>query len=341
MRGSFYRFAVFGTFASALLRAQAGTPSQPPKPVDMSSHSIQFVPVDKGVKLEVLDWGGSGKALIFLAGLGSDAHVYDTFAPKFTFAYHVYGITRRGYGASSAPKPDCDNYSADRLGDDVLAVMEALKINQPVLVGHSLAGEELSSIGTRYPGNVAGLVYLDAGYDYAYYDAKAANGDPVVDFAIARREMEQLVSPLAPRERKALVKDLLEVSLRRVEKDLQLSQQHLETVPDTTPAPPNTPEVRFGLAVQRGVQKFTGVKCPTLAIFAVPHNLGPQPGLDTAARAAAAADELARTSAQVNAFEAGNPGARVVRMPNADHLIFQSNEADVLREMKTFVAKLP
>jgi non-heme chloroperoxidase len=32
-----------------------------------------------------------------------------------------------------------------------------------VLVGHSLAGEELSSIGSRYPERVAGLIYLDGG----------------------------------------------------------------------------------------------------------------------------------------------------------------------------------
>lgn len=36
-------------------------------------------------------------------------------------------------------------------------------------MGHSLAGEELSSIGSRFPKRVAGLVYLDAGYEYALY----------------------------------------------------------------------------------------------------------------------------------------------------------------------------
>jgi pimeloyl-ACP methyl ester carboxylesterase len=41
------------------------------------------------------------------------------------------------------------------------------------------------------------------------------------------------------------------------------------------------------------------------------------------------------------AFEKGNPGARVVRLPNADHFVFNSNEADVIREMDAFLAKLP
>ena len=32
----------------------------------------------------------------------------------------------------------------------------------PVLVGHSLAGEGLSSNGSRFPNKVSGLIYLDA-----------------------------------------------------------------------------------------------------------------------------------------------------------------------------------
>ena len=88
---------------------------------DPSPHKIHFVTVEKGVKLEVLDWGGSGPPLVFLTGLNNTAHVFDTFAQKFTDKHHVYAITRRGYGASSAPpSSDSTNYDADRLGDDVL-----------------------------------------------------------------------------------------------------------------------------------------------------------------------------------------------------------------------------
>src|SRR5579862_4507966 len=72
---------------------------------DTSPHVTRLIDVDKDVKLEVLDWGGTGRPLILLAGLGFDAHVYDNFAPKLVPIYHVYAITRRGFGKSSAPKP--------------------------------------------------------------------------------------------------------------------------------------------------------------------------------------------------------------------------------------------
>lgn len=73
---------------------------------DTSPHTVRFVEVEKGVKLEVLDWGGNGRPIVFLAGLGFTAHDFDDFAPKFTGEHHVYGITRRGFGESSAPAPE-------------------------------------------------------------------------------------------------------------------------------------------------------------------------------------------------------------------------------------------
>ena len=99
--------------------------------------SAQFVAVDKDVQLEVLDWGGTGRPVVLLAGGRDTAHVFDDFAPKFTPEYHVYGVTRRGFGASaySFTEDPCD-----RLGDDVLAVIDGLKLNRPILVGHSIAG---------------------------------------------------------------------------------------------------------------------------------------------------------------------------------------------------------
>src|ERR1022692_1682987 len=112
---------------------------------DPSKHTVQFVTVKEGIRLEVLDWGGTGRPIVLLAGLGNTAHVFDDFATKLTSGYHVYGITRRGYGASSVPAA---GYDADRLGDDVLAVLDSLKLNKPVLAGHSIAGEELSSVGS-------------------------------------------------------------------------------------------------------------------------------------------------------------------------------------------------
>ena len=125
-------------------------------------HQSQFVSVDRDVRLEVLDWGGHGQTLVFLAGLGNTAHVFDEFAPRFVHKFRVVGITRRGFGASSRPST---GFGAQRLAEDVMAVMDTLHLDRPVLVGHSIAGEELSYIAARDGNRIAGLVYLDAAYD--------------------------------------------------------------------------------------------------------------------------------------------------------------------------------
>lgn len=324
---------------------------EPPEPLDYqrankdtawkdpSPHTVQFVTVEKDVKVEVLDWGGSGRPLILLAGLGNTAHVFDKFAPKLTPTYHVYGITRRGFGSSSAP---ATGYSADRLGDDVLAVIDALKLNRPVLVGHSIAGEELSSIGSRHPEEVAGLVYLDAGYGYAYYDA--SRGDMNIDLMELKKKLEQLQPGMSPKDQMTVAQELLG-SLPRVENELRDWQKNLQVMPAAaltaqTPAPAVPPAAA---AVIAGEQKFTNISVPVpvLAIFAVPHDEGALAGSDAAARAAMEARDEVTTGGQVKAFESGLPSARVVRLPHANHYVFLSNEADVLREMNAFLRSLP
>ncbi len=306
-------------------------------PRDSSPHSVQLITVDGGVKLEVLDWGGSGQPLILLAGLGNTAHVFDTFALKLTGGHHVYGVTRRGFGASSAPTPSNGTYAADRLGDDVLAVIDALKISRPVLVGHSIAGEELSSVGSRRPEKVAGLIYLDAGYSYAFYDR--ARGDLLIDSIELRQKLEHLIPGKGPSDQKPLIQELLQTILPQFEKELQERQKDLQAMP-APPSPPQPAGVTPAQAILAGQQKYTDIRVPALAIYAVPHDLGPIVK-DATAKAAAEARDLVSTGGQAKAFESGVPSARVVRLPHANHYVFRSNEADVLREMNAFLASLP
>ncbi len=141
-------------------------------PIDPSPHKVRFVQVEKGVKLEVLDWGGKGPPLVFVPAPGESAHAFDDFALRFIGKHHVYAVTRRGSGLSSRPEPTVENYNAQRLGEDVLAVIDALELDHPVIAGHSRAGSELSFFGAHHPDRVSGLIYLEAGYDYALYDLK-------------------------------------------------------------------------------------------------------------------------------------------------------------------------
>ncbi len=107
MENFLIRLLILGLAVSAIGWAQESAPWHDP-----SAHKVQFVTVEEGVQLEVLDWGGTGRPVVLLAGLGFTAHVFDGFAEKLTDSYHVYGITRRGYGASTRPP---SGYTEQRL----------------------------------------------------------------------------------------------------------------------------------------------------------------------------------------------------------------------------------
>ncbi len=137
---------------------------------DPSPHQVIHVQVSKSVQLEVLDWGGHGKPLIFLAGGGESAHVYDGFAPRFTSRFRVLGITRRGVGSSSHPAAGYDTTTLTR---DIVSVLDSVGIPKASFVGHSFAGSELNALAVRYAQRVDRLVYLDSAFDFrALFDSQ-------------------------------------------------------------------------------------------------------------------------------------------------------------------------
>src|SRR5690348_13241743 len=136
MRRSARAFLALSTFATATAACARG-PERRPAP-DARRPAIRMVAIGRGVTLEVVDWGGRGRPLVFLAGLGNTAHVFDGFAPQFADRFHVVGVTRRGFGASAgAPPPDV----LDTLVADLTATLDSLGLGRVVLVGHSIAGE--------------------------------------------------------------------------------------------------------------------------------------------------------------------------------------------------------
>lgn len=126
--------------------------------MEVSNPKSDFVQVN-GVRLHYLDWGGNGPALIFLAGMGSSAYIFNQFAPRFTDSFRVLALTRRGHGDSDYPE---NGYDADTLVEDIRMFMDHLQIERAILAGHSLAGVELTHFAATHPARVAKLVYLEA-----------------------------------------------------------------------------------------------------------------------------------------------------------------------------------
>jgi non-heme chloroperoxidase len=307
---------------------------QPASWRDPSPHTTQFVTVDKDVRLEVLDWGGSGRPVVLLAGGGNTAHVFDGFAPKLTAKYRVYGITRRGFGASTYSPLD---NGADRLGEDVLAVIRALKLNKPVLVGHSIAGAELSSIATLHPDSIAGVIYLEAGYPYAFDNGEGPT----------MKEFLEIQGPQPPTPGES---DLISFSaLQKWDAQVygfQLPEsefhQTWDSASDERVGKPREFEgSQSFMPMMTSTKKYAKIPVPALVIFAIPHVQetwmikSTDPAIRNAANAYfARLDVIAEK--QAKAVEDNVPSAHVIRIRGM-HYIFLSNESEVLREMRTFL----
>jgi non-heme chloroperoxidase len=362
-------------FVSTFFCIQIGVAQTAPAKTwaDSSPHHREMITVDQGVQLEVLDWGGSGRPLVFLSGLGNTAHIWDNLAPQFVGKHHVYAITRRGFGRSTHAGA---GYTPERLAEDILEVMSQLKMEKPVLIGHSIAGEELSFIGTRHPERVAALIYLDAAYTYAFYDAAG-------DYAASLAELQQKIDALAKTPEDVTLMDQVRASLPQFEDNLTRKANNMENPlppPYAPPGPadkanftamtkrlavaiggvppPAEPHESFlatpdggvgdrnaspeaGSSILKSVEHYTApIHLPILAIMGYPQNKGPNFRADTPKNIVAAAAADANQARQIDAFERGQPTAHVIRIANANHYIFISNELQVLIEMNKFLNTL-
>jgi pimeloyl-ACP methyl ester carboxylesterase len=306
---------------------------------DRSPHITRFVSVENTVKLEVLDWGGSGRPIVLLAGGGNTAHVFDDFAPKLTDRYHVFGVTRRGFGASGYSNTEAP---ADRLAEDVLAVIDTLKLRRPILVGHSIAGAELSWIANNHPDRVAGLIYLDGAYSYAFDDGKGTS-------VIAAQALKA-PQPPPPTSADLASFDALGSYYERVNgfrfPEAELRQQRESTPEGAVGKYRDVPGGAMLMSLITNPKKYADIPPPALIIFANPHSQGTWVDNSTDPSIRAAAESYSNaltplTEKQKKAVQDGVPTARVITLQNAHHYVFLSNETKVLQEMRIFLAGLP
>lgn len=306
---------------------------------DPSPHQVRSIVVDAPVQLEVLDWGGSGPPIVLL-GCYLSAHVYDDFAPKLTNTFHVYGITRRGIGASDQP---ATGYAVQRSADDVLAVLDAFKLQRSLLVGTSCAGQVLTLFAGQHSDRLTGLVYLDGATDPTV--PAAAVDPPMPDPATLPRR----ATPSAP--------DYSSFAAYRVAQQRnqgiafpEAELRHMFAAnPDGSMGPALlSPVIRRAITVDaRITPHYEDVRVPVLALYQreLPFDeVAAGYAIRTEQERAALRQQHAATRALYLRWQrdllAAVPSARVVDLPGANLFMFLSHEADVLREVRAFGARL-
>lgn len=123
----------------------------------------------RGLTFHYRDWDGAGRPIVLLHGLSSSCHIWDLVAPLLAertgpggrAAFRILALDQRGHGQSAKPE---DGYDFEGVVDDLTTFVEALRLDRPVIVGHSWGGSVALQYGATYPDLPSGLALIDGGY---------------------------------------------------------------------------------------------------------------------------------------------------------------------------------
>lgn len=121
---------------------------------------MAFAAIGKNVLHYVLT-GAKNKPVLALANsLGSDLHIWDEVADLLSGHFRIVCYDKRGHGLSEAPAPP---YTINDMSQDVLGLLDVLKIEQAVVCGISVGGLIAQALALSHPDRVLGLVLSDTG----------------------------------------------------------------------------------------------------------------------------------------------------------------------------------
>jgi len=115
-----------------------------------------------GTRLYVEE-AGQGTPVIFVHEYAGDFRTWEPQMRFFSRAHRCVTFSQRGYPPSDVPG-DPVKYGQDVANDDVVAVMNALKIDKAHVVGHSMGALTALLVGLKYPGRCLSVTAAGCGY---------------------------------------------------------------------------------------------------------------------------------------------------------------------------------
>jgi pimeloyl-ACP methyl ester carboxylesterase len=111
-----------------------------------------------GVSISYQVQGQGEPALVFIHGWCCDRSYWDAQLLHFAEKYKVVTIDLAGHGESGLERKD---YTMGAFGEDVVAVINKLNLDQIVLIGHSMGGFVMLEAARLVPDKIIGLVGAD------------------------------------------------------------------------------------------------------------------------------------------------------------------------------------
>lgn len=111
-----------------------------------------------GVEISFDISGNGDTGLVFVHGWSCDKSYWQNQAELFSDNYKVVAIDLAGHGNSGMNRKD---YTMELFGDDVAAVVNHLKINKVILIGHSMGGSVILEAAKKLGNKVVGIIGVD------------------------------------------------------------------------------------------------------------------------------------------------------------------------------------
>lgn len=154
------------------------------------------------VPLYYREYGDAAPSLILLHGLFGSSANWSSIARELSGQFRVIVPDLRNHGRSLHAEPM--DYAV--MVEDVQALIDTLKLDRPLVVGHSMGGKVAMRLALESPGVVAGIGVVDiAPVDYGHDFSSVFAGFEAVDLARlsdraeANRQMAAFVPDAAVR----------------------------------------------------------------------------------------------------------------------------------------------
>ncbi|MGW6268904.1 3-oxoadipate enol-lactonase [Streptomyces sp. NPDC055060] len=122
----------------------------------MTSQTLTAITTGDGVRIAYRFDGDPSKPVLLLSNsIGTDLHMWDGQVPALTEHFRLLRYDARGHGASDVPDGP---YSLDRLGRDVVELLDALSLQRVHVLGLSLGGIVAQWLGIHVPERVDRLI---------------------------------------------------------------------------------------------------------------------------------------------------------------------------------------
>jgi pimeloyl-ACP methyl ester carboxylesterase len=99
-----------------------------------------------------------GSVLVFVHGWSCDASYWREQIAYFEGKYHMVLIDLAGHGRSGSER---ENYTMEAFGQDVKAVVESIRADKVILIGHSMGAQVIAEAARLMPKKVIGLIAVD------------------------------------------------------------------------------------------------------------------------------------------------------------------------------------